>query len=101
MTFLLIDQPEEHLDNRFVFDDLVPAFREAKTKRQILIATHNANLVVNTDAEQIVIADNTAGVLSYKTGTLEDLAIRDAIKAILEGGDEAFKKREQRYGYLF
>jgi len=98
---LLIDQPEEHLDNRFVFDDLVPAFREAKTRRQILIATHNANLVVNTDAEQIVIADNSAGVISYTTGTLEDLTIRDAIKAILEGGDEAFKKRELRYGYMF
>jgi len=98
---LLIDQPEEHLDNRFVFDDLAPAFREAKKKRQILIATHNANLVVNTDAEQVIIADNNAGVLSYTLGSLEDLDIRDAIKTILEGGDEAFRKREQRYGYIF
>lgn len=98
---LLIDQPEEHLDNRFVFDDLTPAFREAKQRRQILIATHNANLVVNTDAEQIIIADNSDGVLSYRTGTLEDLGIREAIKIILEGGDEAFKKREERYGYMF
>lgn len=98
---LLIDQPEEHLDNRFVFDDLTPAFREAKRRRQILIATHNANLVVNTDAEQIVIADNSEGVLSYSVGTLEDLDIREALKTILEGGDEAFKKREERYGYMF
>jgi ABC-type cobalamin/Fe3+-siderophores transport system ATPase subunit len=98
---LLIDQPEEHLDNRFIFDDLTPAFRDAKRKRQILIATHNANLVVNTDAEQIVIAKNTAGVLEYRTGTIEDLSIRETIETILEGGHEAFRKREERYGHTF
>lgn len=98
---LLIDQPEEHLDNRYIYDELIPAFRRAKTRRQIIIATHNANLVVNTDAEQIIIAEHVNGKLSYKVGTLENLSIRDSIKAILEGGDQAFKKREEKYGYRF
>ncbi|MEQ8187990.1 MAG: TrlF family AAA-like ATPase [Candidatus Eremiobacterota bacterium] len=98
---LLIDQPEEHLDNRYIYDELIPAFRSAKTRRQIIIATHNANLVVNTDAEQIIIAEHSKGILSYKIGMLEDLKIRESIKSILEGGDEAFKKREEKYGYKF
>lgn len=100
-TPLLIDQPEEHLDNRYIYDELVPAFRKAKTKRQIIIATHNANLVVNTDAEQIIVANYSNGILSYTGGTLENLKIREQIKTILEGGDEAFKKREEKYGYIF
>jgi ABC-type cobalamin/Fe3+-siderophores transport system ATPase subunit len=98
---LLIDQPEEHLDNRVVFDDLTLAFREAKGKRQIIITTHNTNLVVNTDAEQVLVAQDKGGVLTYTLGTLKDLAIRSAITTILEGGDEPFKTREQRYGYVY
>lgn len=100
-TPLLIDQPEEHLDNRYIYNELVPAFRKAKTKRQVIIATHNANLVVNTDAEQVIVANYSNGTLSYDVGTLENLSIRDQIKTILEGGDEAFKKREEKYGYIY
>ena len=98
---LLIDQPEEHLDNRYIYDELVPAFRQAKTKRQIIIATHNANLVVNTDAEQIIVAKHESGVISYDVGALETPRIREEIKTILEGGDLAFRKREEKYGYIF
>jgi energy-coupling factor transporter ATP-binding protein EcfA2 len=98
---LLIDQPEEHLDNRYIYDELMPAFRSAKTRRQIIIATHNANLVVNTDAEQIIVAEHSNGTLSYQAGSLEDLNIRESITTILEGGDQAFKKREEKYGYHF
>lgn len=95
---LLIDQPEEHLDNRYIYDELTPAFRCAKEKRQIIIATHNANLVVNTDAEQVIVAEHTNGTLSYRVGTLEDLTLRESITTILEGGNQAFKKREAKYG---
>lgn len=98
---LFIDQPEEHLDNRYIYNELTPAFRKAKTKRQIIIATHNANLVVNTDAEQIIIAEHSNGVISYRAGTLEDPQLRKDITTILEGGDQAFKKREEKYGYRF
>ena len=98
---LLIDQPEEHLDNRYIFEELTPAIKEAKKRRQIIIATHNANLVVNTDAEQIFIAESKSSRLTYRATTLEDLGTRDEVKTILEGGDEAFKKREEKYGYIF
>lgn len=94
---LLIDQPEEHLDNRYVYSELVPTIRDIRKKRQVIIATHNANLVVNTDAEQIIVADYSDGIIHYTSGALEDIEIRESIKSILEGGDEAFKKREQKY----
>lgn len=98
---LLIDQPEEHLDNRYIYEELAPAFRTAKRRRQIIIATHNANLVVNTDAEQVIVAEYNDSTLTYKVGTLENLQIRENIKQILEGGEEAFKKREEKYGLKF
>jgi ABC-type cobalamin/Fe3+-siderophores transport system ATPase subunit len=94
---LFIDQPEENLDNKFVYEALVNAFREAKKKRQIIIATHNANLVVNTDAEQVIVADYLDKEISYRSGSIEDPMIRDDITALLEGGEEAFRKRERRY----
>jgi ABC-type cobalamin/Fe3+-siderophores transport system ATPase subunit len=98
---LLIDQAEEHLDNRYIYSELMPAFRDAKTKRQIIVATHNANLVVNTDAEQVIVANYENGRLFYEAGTLENTSIRETIKTLLEGGDEAFRKREEKYGYIF
>lgn len=98
---LLIDQPEEDLDNRYIYEHLVEAFKEAKNKRQILIATHNANLAVNTDAEQIIVAKYDKGIISYELGTLENPATKEDIKQILEGGDAAFRKREEKYGYIF
>jgi len=95
---LIVDQPEEGLDNKFIYGELVGAFREAKKKRQIIIATNNANLVVNTDAEQIIVAEFENNKISYKLGTLEDLKMREDIMSILEGGKEAFRKREVKYG---
>ena len=98
---LLIDQPEEDLDNKYIYEHLVEAFKKAKNKRQIVIATHNANLAVNTDAEQIIVAKYNDGVISYELGTLENPITKKDIKQILEGGDEAFRKREEKYGTFF
>lgn len=95
---LIVDQPEENLDNKFIYDELVGAFREAKKVRQILIATNNANLVVNTDSEQIIVAKYENNKIIYESGTLENSHLLEDIKPILEGGDEAFKKRGERYG---
>lgn len=97
---LIIDQPEENLDNKFVYEDLVSAFREAKKKRQVIIATHNANLVVNTDAEQVIVAEFKNNKISYKSGSIENREIRNDITLLLEGGKEAFKRREEKYGIL-
>jgi energy-coupling factor transporter ATP-binding protein EcfA2 len=99
---LVIDQPEENLDPKSVFDELVSLFMTAKTKRQVVMVTHNANLVVNTDADQIIIADvgphPAQGLpsITYVAGGLEDADIRKAVCNILEGGEEAFRERARR-----
>ena len=99
---LIIDQPEENLDPKSVFDELVSLFVAAKTKRQVIIVTHNANLVINTDADQIIVAEagpHPSGGLppiSYVAGGLENEAIRKAVCDILEGGKTAFRERARR-----
>jgi len=99
---LIIDQPEENLDPKSVFDELVALFVAAKAKRQVIIVTHNANLVINTDADQIIVAEagpHPAGGLppiSYMAGGLENGAIRKAVCDILEGGEAAFRERARR-----
>jgi hypothetical protein len=99
---LIIDQPEENLDPKSIYQDLVPLFTRAKSTRQVIMVTHNANLVVNTDADQIIIAEcgpHAQGQLppiTYVTGGLEDKEIRDHVCDILEGGDIAFRERARR-----
>jgi hypothetical protein len=100
---LLIDQPEENLDPKSVYGELVGFFRSASRRRQVIMVTHNANLVVNTDADQVVIAASertTAGALPnivYEAGGLEEEWVREAVCALLEGGRDAFAARARRY----
>lgn len=99
---LIIDQPEENLDPKSVFDELVSLFVAAKSKRQIIMVTHNANLVINTDADQIILANvgpHSGGglpVITYVSGGLEDEQIRTSVCEILEGGADAFRERARR-----
>jgi len=99
---LVIDQPEENLDPKSVFDELVNLFIEAKAHRQVIMVTHNANLVINTDADQIILAEagpHPHGALppiSYRSGGIENAEIRKAVCDILEGGEGAFKERARR-----
>lgn len=100
----IFDQPEDDLDNKFIMKELVPIFREIKKHRQVIIATHNANLVVNADAEQVIIAHNNDEIISYQAGSLENtnittLGIRENVCEILEGGQRAFENRERKYGF--
>lgn len=97
LTPFVFDQPEDDLDNAFIVDELEPIFRKIKKHRQVIIVTHNANLVVNSDSEQIIIASNDDEELSYRSGSLECPEIRKEVCRILEGGATAFKKREMRY----
>ena len=94
---LIFDQPEDDLDNEFIIEELVDIFRGIKQFRQVILVSHNANLVVNADADQVIVAQNDSGVLRYSSGSLEDPAINRAVRRILEGGDAAFLKRELRY----
>ena len=99
---LIIDQPEENLDPESIYSELVKLFRSASERRQIIMVTHNANLVVNTDVDQVIVArcgkleDGRLPELSYQSGGLEEPAIRRAVCEILEGGAEAFKQRARR-----
>lgn len=99
---LIIDQPEENLDPKSVNDELVPLFIEAKKRRQVIMVTHNANLVVNTDADQIIIAEAGPHVvgglppITYRGAGLEDQDIRTEVCEILEGGEPAFQDRARR-----
>ena len=93
---LIIDQPEENLDPKSVFDELVNRFRDAKKRLQIIIVTHNANLVVNADADQIIVAKagrhekGSLPDISYSSGGLENPEIRRQVCEILAGGEAAF-----------
>jgi hypothetical protein len=103
---LVIDQPEENLDPKSINGLLVPFFIEAANRRQIIMVTHNANLVVNTDADQVIVATSERSETSelpdfkYQAGGLEDPHIRTLVCQYLEGGEEAFRRRAERYGDL-
>ena len=97
---LVIDQPEDQLDNRFLFETLLPTLKRLKGRRQIIVATHNANIVVNGDADQVIQleATSTRGRVAC-AGAIEDPAMRDAIVQTVDGGDEAFRLRRLKYGF--
>ncbi|MGL5123667.1 MAG: TrlF family AAA-like ATPase [Fusobacteriaceae bacterium] len=116
---ILVDQPEDNLDNRTVYNELIDFIKSKKKERQIIMITHNANLVVSTDAEEIIVAnqsgENNTGEnklfkFEYVSGSLENSyenskskgilykkGIKEHVCEILEGGEEAFKKREKSY----
>lgn len=99
---MVIDQPEENLDPQSIYDELVAEFQRAKRRRQVIIVTHNANLVVNTDADQVIVARSGSHrpgqlpVITYESGGLENSVIRKAVCSILEGGERAFRERAKR-----
>lgn len=94
---IIIDSHDDHLDNEFIMQELVGSIRQAKYYRQVIIVSNNGNMVVNSDAEQVVVADRKGGVISYVSGSLENAAIRERALKVLEGGFEAFKRRQEKY----
>ena len=120
---ILLDQPEDDLDNRSVYRDLVSFIKNKKKKRQIIIVTHNPNLTVGADSEEIIVAnqegqergrENSKYKFEYVSGALEhsfelpenkqqaillSKGIRQHVCEVLEGGKEAFQKREQKYNF--
>lgn len=99
-TPIILDQPEENLDNETVFRLLVPVLSEAKKQRQIIMVTHNPNLAVVCDAEQIIHAkfDRAAdAIISYQSGAIENTALNDAVVTVLEGTKPAFANRSGKY----
>lgn len=97
---LVIDQPEDELDNRFLWETVLPALRRLKGRRQVIVATHNANIVVNGDADQVIQLEATANQGSIaNSGAIEDPAVREAILKTVDGGREAFQLRLVKYGF--
>lgn len=97
---LIIDQPEDDLDNRYVYDVVVNLLRRRKFLRQIIIATHNANIPVNGDAELIIalgVKDRLGTVLV--AGSIERPEVKGQVSVIMEGSVEAFRLRRERYGF--
>ncbi len=96
---LVIDQPEDDLDNALIYDLIVKQIHENKNRRQLIIATHNPNIVVNGDAEMVHIMKFNSGQIQIdQQGSLEESTIREAICTIMEGGRKAFN---QRYNRIF
>lgn len=119
---ILIDQPEDDLDNRSIYSDLVQYLRKKKTERQIIVVSHNANIVAGADAEEVIIANqegdeakNHSKRFEYRCGAIENInpvydenntpikgvlyqkGIQQQICDILEGGIEAFEMRRNKY----
>lgn len=104
---LILDQPEDDLDNRFVYEDVVGLIRLEKgvrdpdRRRQIITATHNANIPVNGDAELVLsLADQGGHCVVRTRASIDDSGVREEIRAVLEGGEEAFRRRAEKYGGL-
>jgi hypothetical protein len=96
---LIIDQPEDNLDNAMVGDTLTRILADLKERRQIIVSTHNPNIVVGGDAEQVIVLDASAvdaARIEY-TGSIDDAGVIDAVLTIMEGGREAFDARRKRY----
>lgn len=94
---LVLDQPEDDLDNQLIYDLIVTQLREIKQKRQVLVVTHNANIVVNGDSENVIALDVRSGQTRIVTqGGLQEPSIRDEICRVMEGGKEAFDQRYKR-----
>lgn len=99
-TPIILDQPEENLDNETVFRLLVPVLSEAKKQRQIIMVTHNPNLAVVCDAEQIIHArfDRASdSTIDYESGAIENTGLNDAVVTVLEGTKPAFRNRSGKY----
>jgi hypothetical protein len=108
---LIIDQPEDDLDNRFIYDEVVQLLRRRRGQRQIIVATHNANVPVGGDAEMIVALDtkeqndtNTGPNGNLRCdivaqGFIDNVGVRSQVALILEGGEEALKRRYEKYGF--
>lgn len=116
---ILIDQPEDNLDNRTIYQLLCSMIKRKKSERQIIIVTHNANLVVGTDSENVIVANQQGQIkgtmqsyrFEYVNGPIENSfteiceknelyrqGVREHVCDILEGGEEAFETRERKYG---
>jgi len=94
---LLLDQPDENLDNQTIMQLLVPALKETKRRRQVIVITHNPNVAIVVDADQIIFASFKDEAFEYVSGAIEDLGINRHVVDVLEGTWNAFENRRKKY----
>lgn len=94
---VIIDQPEDDLDNQTIYDDVIKLIRELKPATQFIFATHNANIPVLGDAEQVIACEYQNDQIELVTGSIDCAEVQQRIVSIMEGGAEAFEKRKQVY----
>lgn len=100
-TPIILDQPEDDLDNRLVYDLIVHKLKQAKEDRQIIIVTHNANIPVNGDSEYIISMDSESRFLKvFSEGSVDKKEIKKEICDVMEGSEKAFEMRSNRYKEL-
>ena len=94
---LVLDQPEDDLDNQLIYDLIVNQLREVKRRRQVIVVTHNANIVVNGDSELVVcLSVHTGSTHKECDDSLQESLVREKICEIMEGGSKAFEQRYRR-----
>lgn len=103
---LVVDQPEDDLDNRFITESIVPRMRDGKRRRQFLFSTHNANIPVLGDAELILglsatgeAGEGNATIAPEHVGSIDAGSVRTLVEELLEGGQDAFERRRRKYGF--
>ena len=94
---VIIDQPEDDLDNQTIYEDVIKLVRKLKPKTQFIFATHNPNIPVLGDAEQIIACSYEQESIQTKVGSIDSPALQEAIVSIMEGGSEAFERRKEIY----
>lgn len=96
---LIVDQPEDDLDNALISKLVITKLHDIKPKRQFLIITHNPNIVVNGDSELVIVLEDRGNITLSATGGLQELPVRQEVCEIMEGGKEALEKRYKRMKY--
>lgn len=96
---LVIDQPKENIDNQTIYEVLVHCLERAKERRQVIVVTHNPNLAVVCDAEQVIYAerDKTLNAITYDSGGIENSTKNQHIIDVLEGTRPALRNRDSKY----
>ena len=94
---VVIDQPEDDLDNQTIYEDVIKLVRKLKPDIQFIFATHNPNIPVLGDAEQIIACSYTSDSIETTVGSIDSPPLQDAIVSIMEGGIEAFRRRKEIY----
>lgn len=93
---MILDQPEDDLDNELIYNLIVTQLRAIKTRRQVIVITHNPSIVVNGDAEHVLALKVIAGRVVPESGGLQEVEVRERICRIMEGGAQAFQERYRR-----